>query len=95
MTLQEILSYIFNELDQKPPKIKLPHNAILPIAWIMERIAAITGTPPRVTVSGVQLAKKMMFFSHSKASEKLAYSPRPAEQALSDAVVWFQNFTES
>ena len=95
MTLQEILTYIFNEIGQKPPKIKLPHNLILPVAWVMERIAGITGKPPRVTVSGVQLAKKMMFFSHSKASENLAYSPRPAGQALTDAVDWFQDFTES
>jgi len=95
MTLQEILSCIFNEIGQKPPKIKLPHNLILPVAWIMERIAAITGVPPRVTVSGVQLAKKMMFFSHAKASENLDYSPRPAKAALSDAVHWFQDFTES
>ena len=95
MTLQEILSYIFSEIGQKPPTIKLPHNLILPVAWGMERIASVTGKPPRVTVSGVQLAKKKMFFSHAKASEHLSYSPRPAEQALSDAIKWFQSFTES
>ena len=92
MTLQEILSYIFKSIDQKPPTIKLPHNLILPIAWLMERIALVTNSPPRITVSGVQLAKKRMFFSHAKASQKLSYSPRPAEQALDDAVKWFQEF---
>ena len=95
MTLQEILSYIFSEIGQKPPTIKLPHNLILPVAWGMERIASVTGRPPRVTVSGVQLAKKKMFFSHAKASKHLSYSPQPAEQALSDAIKWFQSFTES
>jgi len=95
MTLQEILSYIFSEIGQKPPTIKLPHNLILPVAWGMERIASVTGKPPRVTVSGVQLAKKKMFFSHAKASKHLSYSPQPAEQALSDAIKWFQSFTES
>lgn len=95
MSLQEILTIIANTINQKPPSVKLPHNLVLPIAWCMERVASITGTPPRVTVSGVQLAKKRMFFSHAKASQHLGYVPRPADQALRDAVAWFQGFTEA
>jgi len=91
MTLQEILIYIAGLIEQKPPAIKLPHNLILPIAWIMERVASVTHQPPRVTVSGVQLAKKRMFFSHNKAASVLGYSPRSAQLALSDAVEWFQS----
>ena len=95
MTLQEILTAIATTINTKPPSIKLPHNLVLPIAWCMERVASITGTPPRVTVAGVQLAKKRMFFSHAKASTQLDYSPRPSEHALSDAISWFQGFTNS
>ena len=91
MTLQEILAYIAKLIEQKPPVVKLPHNLILPIAWVMERIASVTHQPPRVTVSGVQLAKKKMFFSHAKAKDVLDYSPRSAHSALADAVEWFQS----
>ena len=91
MTLQEILVYIADLIDQKPPAIKLPHELILPIAWVMERVASVTHQPPRVTVSGVQLAKKKMYFSHSKAATVLGYSPRSAQLALSDAVDWFRS----
>lgn len=92
MTLQEILTHIAELIQQKPPSVKLPHNLILPVAWCMERIASVTGTPPRVTVSGVKLAKKKMFFSHLKASQKLDYQPRSVDLALSDAVDWFKKF---
>ncbi len=92
MSLQQILTFIADVIGQKPPSIKLPHNLILPIAWCMERMASITTVPPRVTVSGVKLAKKKMFFSHAKASQQLGYTPRPVEHALRDAVTWFQQF---
>ena len=35
------------------------------------------------------MAKKRMFFSSAKAREKLGYAPRPARQALADAIAWF------
>ena len=95
LTLQEILTAIATAINTKPPSIKLPHNLVLPIAWFMERVASITGTPPRVTVAGVQLAKKRMFFSHAKAAALLDYSPRSSEHALRDAISWFQGFTNS
>jgi dihydroflavonol-4-reductase len=31
-----------------------------------------------------------MFFSSTKAIEQLGYSPRPARQAIADAVAWFR-----
>ena len=45
---------------------------------------------PRVTVNGVRLAKKYMFFPTDKARRELGYDPRPVEEALMDAVEWFQ-----
>jgi dihydroflavonol-4-reductase len=31
-----------------------------------------------------------MFFSSAKAAHELGYAPRPAPQALADAVAWFR-----
>jgi dihydroflavonol-4-reductase len=41
-------------------------------------------------VDGVRMAKKKMFFSSAKAILTLGYQPRPANQALADAVAWFR-----
>ncbi|MBA2351744.1 MAG: NAD-dependent dehydratase, partial [Burkholderiales bacterium] len=75
---------------QKPPRIRLPHNAILPIAYMTEAWARISRREPLVTVDGVRLSKKTMFFSIDKARRELGYAPRPADEALIDAVTWFR-----
>jgi dihydroflavonol-4-reductase len=46
---------------------------------------------PRATIDGVKMSRKLMFFSSDKAMRELNYHPRPAEEALRDAVDWFLN----
>ena len=89
MTLAEILAMVAEIVERPAPKIRLPHNVVLPIAHVAERVARVTGKPPRVTVDGVKLAKKHMFFSHARAAEELGYRARPARDALADAVAWY------
>ncbi len=89
MTLASILEYICVSEDLTPPKIKLPHNLIIPIAWFMERIADITHKEPRATVESVRMSKKLMFFSSEKAKKELGYQSRPGVEGLKDAIDWF------
>ncbi|MEC7875977.1 MAG: hopanoid-associated sugar epimerase [Pseudomonadota bacterium] len=89
MSLESIISYLCNSENINPPKIKLPHNFILPIAWIMECIAKFTGNEPLATIDGVRMSKKMMYFSSKKARRKLGYYSRPATEGLKDALEWF------
>ncbi len=91
LTLKDILSRISILTEKKPPRICLPHNFVLPLAWIAEKLAQITSTPPRMTVDGVRMAKKHMYYSSAKAEKELGYTHRPAIEALHDAVDWFQN----
>ena len=37
------------------------------------------------------MAKKHMYFSSTLAKQILDYHPRPARQALEDAIDWFQD----
>ncbi len=89
LTLRDILQQIAEITHGRPPKLRLPHNLILPLAYIAEGIAAITKKEPRLTVDGTRLAKKHMFFSIDKAVRELGFNPRPAKEALTDAVQWF------
>ena len=66
----------------------MPHNFILPIAWIMECISKFTHSEPLVTTDGVKMSKKIMYFSSDKAKRELGYNARPASEALDDAVSW-------
>jgi dihydroflavonol-4-reductase len=89
MTLKEILATIADITGGNPPKISLPHNLILPVAYAAEAWARISGREPMVTVDGVKLARKRMFFSIEKAGRFLGYQPGPARLAMEDAVDWF------
>jgi dihydroflavonol-4-reductase len=90
MTLKEILIEIAKLVGRKPPSICLPHNLILPIAAFAELWTRLSGgDEPFATIDGVRMAKKKMYFSSAKAMRDLDYTPRPAQQALEDAVQWF------
>lgn len=91
MTLKAILEEISDYAGLKPPSIRLPHDLVLPVAWCMERWAAISGREPRATVDGVRMAKKKMYFSSEKARRQLGYRYRPARDGLADAIRWFRD----
>ncbi len=91
MTLKQILETIALITGNKAPSIKLPHNLILPLAYLFEALSKITGREPLTTVDGVRLAKKKMFFSSARAEKELGYSHRPARIAIEDAVNWFRD----
>ncbi len=91
LTLKEILTALAVITGRRPPRIRLPHGLVLPIAYVSEAWARITdGKEPRVTLAGVRLAEKKMFFSTEKARRVLGFHPRPVEEALRDAVDWFR-----
>lgn len=88
LALREILSQIAQLVGRKPPRLCLPAGALLPVAVIAEAVARFTGGSTRVTVEGVRMARKRMFFSSAKAVRELGYVARPAHAALADAVRW-------
>ncbi|MCB1985110.1 MAG: NAD-dependent epimerase/dehydratase family protein [Burkholderiales bacterium] len=90
MTLLEILETLDDILGQRKKRISLPINVMLPIAWSMEKIAAVTHKEPRATLDSIRMAKKLMYFTSDKAVNQLGYQFRPAKLALEDAVHWYQ-----
>ena len=91
MTLREILADISRLVGRKPPSVRLPSAVVMPIAYVAEAVARVTGRPTRVTVEGVRMARKLMFFSSGKAARELGYQWRPPTQAFADAIEWFRD----
>ncbi|MDA0652535.1 MAG: NAD-dependent epimerase/dehydratase family protein [Proteobacteria bacterium] len=91
LPLSEILAEIAQICGRKPPTIRIPHAAIMPIAHLAELWTRISGgSEPFVTVDGVKMARKKMYFSSHKATRELGYRARPAHEAFVDAVAWFR-----
>jgi len=90
LTLRDLLTLIAEVAGKRPPSIRLPLEAVWPVAFGMEMLARFTSFEPRVTRDHLRMARKKMFFSSAKAMRELGYAPRPARQAVQDAVAWFR-----
>ena len=90
MSLREILAEISLLAGRKPPRIRLPYGVVLPIAYLAEGVARLTGRSGRVTLEGVRMSRKRMYFSSERAARELGYHSRPPIEAFRDAVRWFE-----
>lgn len=88
--LAEILGKVAEFCGKSAPRLRLPRRPLYPLAVAAEAWARFSGgREPMLTVDGLKMAAKPMYFSHVKAGERLGYRPRPATEAIRDAVAWF------
>ena len=90
LSLKTILEIICDYANLPAPRLRLPHNLVYPFAWLAEKWALASNKEPFVTVDGVNMAKKFMYFTSARAQQTLDYKSRPARQAIEDAVDWFR-----
>ena len=55
MSLREIVTEVAKLAHRRPPKVRLPHTLVLPIAFAAEAWARLSGREPACTVDGVRL----------------------------------------
>jgi dihydroflavonol-4-reductase len=91
MTLAELLARIARLVGRRPPRISLPRWPLYPVAYAAEAIARFTKREPLATVDGLRMSEYLMYFTSAKAERELGYRPRPAEEAITDAVDWFRD----
>jgi dihydroflavonol-4-reductase len=89
-TLQRILTLVAEHVGRRASTIRLPHWFVYPIAIAAEGIAKVTRKEPRVTLDGVRMSTKHMYFSSRKAERELGYRWRDPRLAIAAAVEWFK-----
>lgn len=89
LSLRDLLFEIADIVGRPPPRWRLPHAAVMPVAYVAEAWARLSGRPPIATVEEVRMSRKRMFFSSAKAERELGYAAGPVRLALEDAVAWF------
>ncbi len=87
--LREILDKTAEMSGSTGPYGRIPKLPLYPVAYMSEAWAWMTGQTPRLTRSSLQMSGRRMFFTSERAKEELEYDPRPADEALRDAVAWF------
>jgi dihydroflavonol-4-reductase len=91
MSLRSILGVVAGLTGRHQPWLRLPHAAVLPVAYATEAWARMTGVAPNITVDGARLARHHMYFSSRRAETELGWHARPAREALADAIQWLRD----
>ena len=90
MQLRELFAMVSEVAGRRPPRLRLSQSVLWPVAVASEWASRGFGIEPRVTREMLAMSRKKMFFSSAKAIRELGYAPRPASEAVADAVAWFQ-----
>jgi dihydroflavonol-4-reductase len=92
MSLKEILLALEKITGLKAPSIQMPYWVAFTAGWVCENLSNhLTGTAPAVPLAGVRMAKYFMYFDASKAVRELGLPQNPIDNALEDAVRWYQD----
>jgi dihydroflavonol-4-reductase len=89
--LADMLADISRMCGRRPPRLKLPRAAVIPVAFLAEATARLTGREPFTTRDGIRMAAYRMFFTAAKAERDLGFRARPYREALADAIRWFRD----
>ena len=87
----QLLQDIASLVGRRAARIRLPWRALIPIAYVAEAVANVTGREPFVTMDGVRMAKYHMFFESTKAEQQLGHRARPYIEGIEGAVRWFRD----
>ena len=90
MSLAEVLGHVARTVGKRPPRFEVPYPVAFAAAAVGTGMARVTGREPFATLDSVRMSRKKMYFSSAKAMRELGYKPRPAREAIADAVAWFK-----
>jgi len=88
-TYADMLRRVLRLCGIKKPILKLPALLMKPLAIGFTLSARITGKPPLLTTTEVDMARQCALVDAGKARRELGLTVRPLEQTLRDALVWF------
>ena len=65
-------------------------DELLVLVQCGERARVLAGREPRVTLDGLRMSRKHMYFSSAKAQRELGYTWRDPRVAIREAIDWFK-----
>ena len=84
---REIHALIADLAGVEPPRAAASAVACYSLAVAEEARARLTGRAPLATRAEARMVGRYYWYSHARAAA-LGYSPRPARQALAEAIAW-------
>ncbi|MCY0898838.1 MAG: NAD-dependent epimerase/dehydratase family protein [Firmicutes bacterium] len=95
LTLRQLLERIERLTGVKAPRLRIPLGVAMTVAYADELVwSRLWRRPPRAPIAGVELAKRRMFYSPARAVRELGMPQTSLDQALIEAVEWFQRLAQ-
>jgi len=91
VTYREFYEQVTRIAGLPPIKRRLPSSAVVGMAWGMERVAAVTGKKPRITVQAARYALRKAWFDCRKARDELGMPQTPLEVTIDKSIRWFRD----
>jgi dihydroflavonol-4-reductase len=91
-SLEELLDVLASICGRRVPRVRIPWIAAL-VAGYLDNffVGTLLRREPFIPLEGVRMARYKMYVSSEKARRELGYNPSPTEQALRNAVHYFQH----
>ncbi len=90
LTVREVAQMVWEAADCWHASLEVPLWLAYWVADLMPFYNELTGAKPFFTRYSLDAICSNSHISHAKASRELGFHPRPARQAVVDAVRWFQ-----
>ena len=90
LTIREVAQTVWQATPGWHANLEVPLWLAYAVAGLMPFYADLTGTQPIFTRYSLDAIGSNSHISHARASRELGFQPRPARQAVMDAVRWFQ-----
>ncbi len=90
MLLKDFLEKVSYYGKVPKPTIKFSTKPLYPIAYLNQFFASFLKYKPILTIDGLKMSEKKMFFSSEKAKNHIGYRPSGINNAIKDSVDWMK-----
>lgn len=90
LTVRDVAQMVWQETHGRQANLEVPLWLAYWVAGLMPFYAELTGSEPIFMRYSLDAICSKSHFSHAKASPELGFQPRPACQAVLDAVQWLR-----
>jgi dihydroflavonol-4-reductase len=88
-SVREINSIAAEAVGRRPPRLGIPLPVLKAAARINDVAARVLGRDLPLAYAGIRMAELMSPLDHTKAERELGWTPRPVEESIREAALFF------
>jgi dihydroflavonol-4-reductase len=90
ISMRDVFAVVEETAGVPAPAVMLPYTVARPLAWLAWRAIRLLGRPTSISPGALDTLNTGHRYSSTRARRELGFAPRPARDALVDAIRWLQ-----